>query len=274
MDKRTIDLTGQTFKNLYVIKYIGFRSKQSYWLCKCLLCGDEFEIRRDHLLRQEACRKCSDAKKIVDMTGRRYGRLVVEKLHHRSGRKTFWQCLCDCGNTSVVRNSALTSGNTKSCGCLNNELRLERNYTHRMSDSIEYQSWSCAKTRCTNENINRADRYSGRGIIMCDRWFNSFENFYQDMGKRPSKKHSLDRIDNNGNYEPGNCRWATQTEQMNNTSINVLIDVNGEMLTRGQISKRYNLNYSTIRYRIAAGWDINKIISTRPRPILHNSNIS
>jgi hypothetical protein len=208
--------------------------------------------------------------KIVDMTNRRYGRLTVIALHHRDARKAYWECKCDCGKTTIVRNCALTSGNTKSCGCLNDELRLDRNYTHGLSDCVEYRAWSYMKTRCCNTDIKSAPRYSGRGIKICDRWLDSFENFYEDMGKKPSPKHSLDRINNDGDYEPSNCRWATWEEQANNNSNNVKFVIDGETITRANLCKKYGINYSAFRHRIEAGWTLERIISTPIRKISKN----
>ena len=242
-------------------------NRNSMYNCVCPICGEKIELRKDHMNTQKACRICLSKAKMIDMTGRRYGRLTVIKLDHRIERKAYWECLCDCGNVLVVRNCALTSGNTKSCGCLNNELRLERNFTHRMSDTITYESWQCARVRATNPNRNTSHRYFNRGIRMCDRWINSFENFYEDMGDRPSLKYSLDRINNDGNYEPGNCRWATMTQQANNASRTVRYTVGGKIFTRHDLCLMYGINPSTFRSRIDKGWSVDKVISTPTRVI-------
>jgi hypothetical protein len=157
--------------------------------------------------------------------GQRFGRLVV--LHHadkdRKGNWR-WECVCDCGNRTQPPTYSLVRGETRSCGCLQLETRRQNKregsapkHGHTVGRSTaEYRAWNALKTRCTNTNIPGYKYWGGRGITLCERWRDSFEAFLADMGPRPSPKHSLDRIDNDGNYEPGNCRWATASEQNRN----------------------------------------------------------
>ena len=141
----------------------------------------------------------------------KFGRLtVVGKAIKRKRRQRF-RCLCDCGRRKVVRKGNLTNGSTKSCGCLNKT-------QNGLSDTKEYNIWNGMIRRCYNIKYKYYKDYGGRGIKICKRWRRSFKNFYKDMGKRPPGK-SLDRRDNDGNYEPGNCRWATPTEQARNQRI-------------------------------------------------------
>ena len=155
-----------------------------------------------------------------DIVGQRFGRLVPRRMVVPVGGHVRWACTCDCGREKAVAASHLQSGATRSCGCLQREAARRANTTHGDSAygrlTAEYRAWTAMKTRCTNPKIARYGDYGGRGIKVCQRWTESFESFLADMGRRPSPRHSLDRINPDGDYAPDNCRWATSREQAMN----------------------------------------------------------
>lgn len=136
------------------------------------------------------------------------------------GRTEFWIYKCSCGQLKTIARRAVRSGRVKSCGCLNDELRIQRNTKHgfapRSGKAKEYWVWMAMKARCKYQNNKAYEYYGGRGISVCRRWENSFSHFIEDMGWRPSPKHSIERINTNGDYEPKNCKWATSSEQARN----------------------------------------------------------
>lgn len=210
-----------------------------------------FWISSDLRLRGKRLWYASFMAKPSDLSGLRYGRLLVTSLVYVRPRR--WSCVCDCGTVKIVQASALTSGNTKSCGCIHREQLSDRNRKHGMTDAPEYKIWQLMKARCRS-NLERHKNYSGRGIKVCDRW-NSFEAFIADMGPRPSPRHSIDRRDNSGDYEPGNCRWATPEQQMRNTRRNRLMTIAGVTRPLIEWCQEYKAPYHRTRDRMdRLGW--------------------
>lgn len=180
--------------------------------------------------------------KLIDLTGYRFGKLTVLKRVPNKGNCTAWECICDCGNIKIVTQSSLHSKKTKSCGCYRINSIIERSFKHGEINTKEYKAWKHAKDRCFNSNTKNYYRYGGRGITVCERWKNSFENFLSDMGYAPSINHSIDRIDNNGNYEQNNCRWATWKQQHGNRSNNRWIEFNGEKRILADWARKLNID--------------------------------
>lgn len=182
---------------------------------------------------------------------------VIERIHwsdprcESKSRRSMWLCKCACGGTKQVPTSDLRNGHTSSCGCKTH--RPAHNRTHGMRKSITYNSWCAMKSRCFNENDKFYHLYGGRGISICDRWL-SFDLFLEDMGVRPSKDHTLDRIENQDDYCKENCQWALPIEQANNTSRNVWIEWNGVKRTLAQWSRELGFNYGKVQYRLSRGW--------------------
>lgn len=195
-------------------------------------------------------------------TGYRFGRLVVEAVYRSSNRRGFTiRVRCRCGKKKTIRASVFRDGRAKSCGCGTGW------HKHGMSRSNEYAIWANMIDRCLNSRNSSYARYGGRGIRVCSAWRESFENFYRDVGPRPSLKHSLDRFpDNNGNYEPGNIRWATRREQQNNTSRNRFITTRGLTLTVAEWARRSGNLQAVISDRLDKNWDVDRAIFLAPLP--------
>src|ERR1700721_39578 len=184
-------------------------------------------------------------KKAEDFTGKRFGRLTVISSNKVPGYGTSWLCQCDCGNQVRVRGFNLKAGNTRSCGKHKRNTPYERSRPRRGETKI---SWEAMLDRCFNKNSTKFHAYGERGITVCDRWL-TYKNFLVDMGERPLGT-TLDRKDNNGNYEPGNCRWATPKQQANNRRDNIILEAFGRKQTLRQWAEEYGLPVSTFSGRL------------------------
>lgn len=189
----------------------------------------------------------------------RFGRLtlICEDMQARRANQRYAKCQCDCGTAKSINIYSLRNGISKSCGCMRNEMNIARSLTHGeagANKTPEYRSWADAKSRCYNPNVRNFDQYGGRGIRMCERWRNSFEAFLEDMGRRPSPNHTLDRYpDNNGDYEPGNCRWATYSQQGRNKRTNSKMLIHGEETILSDAAEKHGINRATLARRIKKG---------------------
>ena len=192
--------------------------------------------------------------------GLRFGRLTVVRRDGTMGKSAMWQCECDCGNQKRVSGANLVSGDVQSCGCLaaSGENRFRK---HGMSRTRVYSIWRAMKNRCYLKSDPSYHAYGGRGITVCDRWRDSFENFYADMGDPPSEAHTIDRRENDGNYERDNCRWATNVEQANNRSSNLVLEISGEKATLAEWSRRSGIPSTTIRERLMRGWTPERLLT-------------
>ena len=206
--------------------------------------------------------------KIDVKTGDRYGRLMISreidsKICNRSSKGTFnkrrFLCKCDCGNEKKLFLVNLRAGTTKSCGCL--KKYLDKKGTHLKTGSREYRSWGSMKQRCTNKNAKEYNNYGGRGIKICEEWLDNFETFYKDMGDRPEGT-SIDRIDNNGNYTLGNCRWSTRKEQQNNMRNVKKYKFKNQTMTISEWSQKISIESHTLYTRVRRGWGFKRAIET------------
>jgi hypothetical protein len=179
-----------------------------------------------------------------------------QKSGQTKRRATF---LCTCGKEFIAKISEVKHGSTSSCGCFQKEVLRTIHKTHGLTKSREYVIWLRMKDRCYKVSHPRYKDWGGRGITVCDKWVESFENFYADMGKRPSKKHELDRINNDLGYYKENCRWATKKQQSNNRRSNIVVEYNGETKTLKEWCEHINISYQLVyrRYKLY-GWPIEK----------------
>lgn len=188
----------------------------------------------------------------IDLTGKQFGDWKVVGPWFLKKGNTYWHCECKCGTAKPVSYANLVSGRTAGCS-----LHLS---THGKTNSPEYKSWDGMKQRCWNTNDGKYPDYGGRGITICERW-HSFDAFFADMGPKPSGKHSIDRIDNDGPYSPDNCRWADQNTQSRNRRSSVRLTHDGLTLTIAEWAERAGVGYSTVRERLVRGWPLAAAIS-------------
>lgn len=190
--------------------------------------------------------------------GNKYGRLTVVALSGKIGGHNVYRCLCECGGIAIARKDNLISGHTNSCGCL----QLERASIHNKSSSKLFKVWAGIINRCENENARQYKDYGGRGISICKEWRTNFQAFY-DWAIENGYAYGLtvDRIDNDGNYCPENCRIASREEQANNTRRNVLIEYNGQRNSIAQWARRTGINEATLWNRLRNGWSVEKALT-------------
>lgn len=213
----------------------------------------------------------------VDLTGKVFGMLtVVGYSHNHPKLGSFWSCVCECGKEKLVQSSLLKNGNTRSCGHWKSEF-LKARATHGEYGSKLYRVWNGMLQRCTNPNAKAYPNYGGRGIVVCEEWKN-FVAFRNDMGPSYQEGLTLDRIDNDGPYNKGNCKWSTRSEQIKNRRPRSawknggrnwgnqrFIETPDGLMIISQAAEHYGLPYSVLYSRIAAGWDVTRAVHTPPR---------
>lgn len=207
--------------------------------------------------------------KLINLAGMKFGRLsILERAGRAKNGNALWKCACECGHETTADGHNLRNGTTQSCGCLQKQRTSAAKLQHGEAGkngatgaSAEYRAWTGIKTRCYNPNGDSYIYYGSRGIGMCDRWKSSYEAFLSDMGRRPSPKHSIERKNNDGDYTPDNCKWATIDEQAVNRRGNRWVTFNGITLTSSQWAKRLKCSPVTICRRLAR-WSVERALGT------------
>ena len=260
LSARATDISGKRFGFQVALSFAETRKKVRYWNVRCD-CGFERPVSERSLKegRSTRCKTSCPANPVrADETGNKYGRLMV--LRHTGNTNsgdTKWLCLCNCGQKVTVARGDLRKryGGTKSCGC-------GRKTQGGGWDTPEYKIWKGIKRRCYQPNCKEYHLYGGRGIAVCERWLTNFQAFLSDMGPRPSDEHSTERRDNDGNYEPGNCYWATPLEQSQNTRKVRLLTYKGETMSLRAWGRRLGITHRTLSARIERGWPEDRIFSS------------
>lgn len=208
--------------------------------------------------------------KFIDLKGKKFNRLVVIEKAYKKNNKTYWRCVCDCGKEVCVEAQKIRNGHTKSCGCYKLDITKKTNSTHKLSNSRLYLVYRSMLRRCYYVKTQNYKYYGGRGIKVCDEWrkdFKAFHDWAMANGYDENAefgKCTIDRIDNNGNYCPENCRWISIKEQCQNRTNTVYFAYNGETLTRQEWAKKLGIKEATIKRRMYDGWSIEETLSITP----------
>lgn len=266
IEKLITQSVGKRFGKLTCVGYSHTEHRKGYFFKFKCDCGNEkiynlARVRNGYInscgcLREENCRKAV----FKDLTGQCFNHLTVIRYIGQKNGRTMWLCKCDCGNEVEVDSSSLKSGNTTACGCRQSEAWGSA-LTHGKSGTRIYRIWRAMKERCYNPNNSAYHNYGARGITICKEWLDDFMNFYNwSMVNGYRDDLSIDRKDNNGNYEPSNCRWATDKEQGNNTRRNHFVTVNGETHSISQWAEICGVKYSVLYGKIYSGKDIKGLV--------------
>jgi len=269
----THDLIGKSFGRLTVVEKTDKRyDRKVVWRCECSCGNKNFEVDTVRLNRGNTrscgCLRVDSAGqyKKLNLTGRQFGRwLALEgDIKRKNKKRIFWRCVCDCGVERLVSTEDLMSGHSTSCGCSNGITRVR----HGLSYHGLYCVWDGMRQRCCNPKCTAYLHYGGRGITVCAEWFNSFKTFYDWAVSNGYRKGlTIDRIDNNGNYEPVNCRWVTQKENNRNKRTNRNITIGGQTKTVVEWAELYGISYNVLRTRLRLGWYPFDAVTIKPGTI-------
>ena len=207
--------------------------------------------------------------KFIDLTGQRFHKLTVISRapgYQSSSNGTRWHCVCDCGNKTISDGSGMRKGLIKSCGCHARQFLGKPHFKHGQHKHKLYLAWTSIKQRCLNPNHPWYHRYGGRGITICDEWVNSYPAFVAHMGPAPTDKHTVDRINNDGHYEPGNVRWATRAQQVRNRANNRMITYGERTMCFADWVKETGIPHTTLHYRLfTARWPVERALTEKPK---------
>ena len=199
-----------------------------------------------------------------NLRGRTFGTLTVLEFDIKSSpERTRWVCRCACGEVKSVMTQNLLKGDVQSCG--RGMCHPNAKHGGRINRDPEYSAWCSIKQRCYSPTCPNFARWGGRGIKMCDQWLNNYEQFLADVGRKPSPDHTLDRRNNDGNYEPGNVRWVTATVQQNNKRTNRIVEFNGRKQSVGMWATEMGVHRNLILRRLNKGWSVQRAITEKPR---------
>lgn len=261
----TIEI-GQQYNYWSVIGRAADKHGSRFWLCECR-CGTRRAIRAWPLSsgRSQSCgclKSVAAHNRGVDLSGKTFGRLTVISLDPTRSptKQRIWNCSCVCGVKTKSRAGDLVHGKATSCGCVRRERATATNRTHGMSNTGIYHTWQDMKNRCYNPNATGYENYGGRGITVCMAWLESFESFYKDMGDPPFVGASIDRRNNNERYAPGNCRWATATEQSRNRRNNVRLTINGISYCSTELADMFGIPIKRVRSRMRRGQSLREAL--------------
>lgn len=244
-------LVGQTFGSWTVLR----RNVRRGYICRCV-CGTERAIQRYPLVHgiTKSCGCAMYSPPLGSLNGKQFGSWTVvgEATNLYRGRARGVLCQCACGAERAIPITRLVRGESKSCGCLKGKIIREKKILHgeskNMRNTPEYNAWAHLIGRCCNPNNAAYENYGGRGVTVCDEWRNSYAAFLAYVGRRPTPRHTIDRIDNNGNYEPGNVRWATYTQQSRNRRNTLLVNFRGEKVCLRMLMEKYGLSLTKINF--------------------------